>query len=335
MAKLEATLVLVVFALRLEDGGHIAHAADVLQVGERAINAVQEHEIARVIHQTAHPGPSTVLAVVSLSTKSRCCGTAARSRARRCSRNFGNLDQTTPRRPKRKTASPGRWRTNCRAARTLPMGLRRDDRRDPASNMSQRNRAETPAAARKVKRFVDAREAPALEQPQPAAVLNVFLPPAQAIPRPAAPPPTTARRAGGWRPAEARLDKQAAGAGIGVGVRVRVRVGRSWNRIHKVENRVWARLIHIVAASVSAHHDCFHNRPQPGGDQAKAHQLSGHAQEQLQHALSTTVAHKNYARRKSRRRPPAEQRPDGNAGGPRAPRLGPGSRQARRESRKP
>ena len=48
-------LIFVVFALRLEDGGDVAHAADVVQIGERAINAVEQNEIAGVIDQAAHP----------------------------------------------------------------------------------------------------------------------------------------------------------------------------------------------------------------------------------------------------------------------------------------
>jgi hypothetical protein len=47
-------LIFVVFTLRLKDGGDVAHAADVVQVGKRAINAVEEDEIAGVIDQAAH-----------------------------------------------------------------------------------------------------------------------------------------------------------------------------------------------------------------------------------------------------------------------------------------
>src|ERR1043165_6341592 len=44
-------MVLVILRLRTQDGGNIANLPDVFEVGQRAINAIQQHEVARVINQ--------------------------------------------------------------------------------------------------------------------------------------------------------------------------------------------------------------------------------------------------------------------------------------------
>lgn len=49
-------LVFIVFRLGAQNGGNVVHLADVLQIRQRAVNAIEQHEVARMVHERMDAG---------------------------------------------------------------------------------------------------------------------------------------------------------------------------------------------------------------------------------------------------------------------------------------
>src|ERR1700722_17378297 len=134
--------------------------------------------------------------------------------------------------------------------------------------MSQRKTAEIPAAMMNVNILLTLVKRPPLNRPQRFSMsscsqLN----------------DTMAGRglaaAGVCRPVAGRLVKSRPAPGTGLG-------GGGVGAVSIKSKSFLAHLNHIDPVAVVTHHDRFHHRPQPCGNDSEAHQVSGPAQEELE-----------------------------------------------------
>ena len=136
--------------------------------------------------------------------------------------------------------------------------------------MSQRKRAEIPAARMKVNILLTLVKRPPLNKPQRFSMSSC-----SQLSDTMAGRPVVAGGAG--RPTGARLNKRRPPLGAGFDL------GEAGAGSIKLDS-FRAHLNHLDAVAVATHRDCFDHGPQPGGDDAEAHEISGHAQEQLEQA---------------------------------------------------